>query len=168
MAPVSRSLALVSLLVLGASTAWCASAWAHPAVELTIDPPAAVEIPSTAVRSAAPAPPAIPWPGLFAVAAAIIVVRVPRRALALATVLILGLFAFESGVHSVHHLNNPQSRAACSVAAATVHVAGTPVDGMLPEPVVLPSQEWLVLQQPPNFEALSLAVHQGRAPPLAA
>jgi hypothetical protein len=127
-----------------------------------------VEIPSTAAWSAAPAPPAIPWPSLFAVAAVIIVARRPRRALALAIVLILGLFAFENGVHSVHHINDLQSGAACSVAAATVHVAGTPVDGTTAELLILPSQERLVLQQQPNFEALSLAVHQGRAPPLAA
>jgi hypothetical protein len=168
MPPMSRSLALLSLLVLGASAAWCAPAWAHPVVELTVDPQVVVETPSTDGWSAAPAPPTIPWPGLFAVAVVIIVARRPRRALALAIVLILGLFAFENGVHSVHHIHDLRSEATCSVAAATVHVNGTPVDGTIPEPLILPSQERLALQQQPNFEAWSLAVHQGRAPPLAA
>jgi hypothetical protein len=128
-----------------------------------------VEAPSAAAWSAAPAPPAIPWWDLFAVAAMIIVARRPRRALALAIVLMLGLFAFESGVHSVHHINDPRSGAACLVAVATLHVAGTPVDGTTSEPLILPSsQERLVLQQQLHFETSPLGVHQGRAPPLAA
>ena len=111
---------------------------------------------------------------LAATVALIIAWRRPRRALVLAVVLILGLFAFENGVHSVHHLNDLRhlddlrSGATCSVAAATAHLAGTPVDSAPPEYRILTAQERVVLPQQLSFDASSLAAHQGRAPPTSA
>jgi len=111
---------------------------------------------------------------LAAVAVMIVAWRRPRRALALAIVLILGLFAFENGVHSVHHLNDLRqvddlrSATKCPVAAATTHLAGTPVDGATHEHLVLTSPERVVLPQQLGFEASCIAVHQGRAPPISA
>jgi hypothetical protein len=108
----------------------------------------------------------VPWPvALAAGAALIIAARWPRRALALALTLILGVLAFESGVHSVHHIGDAQSGATCSVATATAQIAGTPGDDVSPAPPILPSEKRVALQQRPNLEAFSLAVHQGRAPP---
>jgi hypothetical protein len=57
--------------------------------------------------------------------------------------LIVAVGAFESGVHSVHHLNAN--------------------DGG-----ILSSSERLVLDPQPNGETHSLPAHQGRAPPLPA
>jgi hypothetical protein len=109
----------------------------------------------------------VPWPAILAAAAALIVGwRRPRRALALAIVLILALFAFENGVHSVHHLNDLRhlddlrSGLTCHVAAASAHLSGTPVDATTPE--------YLVVQHQPAVDALSLSAHQGRAPPISA
>jgi hypothetical protein len=117
----------------------------------------------------------VPWPAILAAAAALIVAwRRPRRALALAIVLILALFAFENGVHSVHHLNDVRhfddlrSGLTCHVAAASAHLSGTPVDATTPESLVLPAYERVVVQSQPAVDALSLSAHQGRAPPISA
>jgi hypothetical protein len=178
---MSRRLTIVALLVLAVCAVRCAPASAHPGLETTVGPSASTPIvappiaPSTMARAAAPTPPVVPWAAMLAAAAALIVAwRRPRRALALAIVLILGLFAFENGVHSVHHLNDLRhlddlrSGAICHVAAATAHVAGTLVDGVTPEHPVLPSRERLVLQHHLSVDALFFAAHQGRAPPISA
>jgi len=168
-----RRFTLASLLVLAVAIFWGTPAWAHPALEAAAEVPAAP--PSTMAWSPAPTPPGVPWPALLGAAAALIISwRRPRRALALAVVLILGLFAFENGVHSVHHLNDLRhlddlrSGPTCSVAAATAHLAGTQVDGTTQEHLVLTSQERVVLPQQLSFNASSLAAHQGRAPPISA
>ena len=178
---MSRRLTMISLLVLAICAFPCAAAFAHPALETTVGPSASAPDvapsggPSTMAWSSAPTPPVIPWLAMLAAAAAVIAAwRRPRRALALAIALILGLFAFENGVHSVHHLNDLRhlddlrSGAICHVAVATAHIAGTLVDGMTPEPLVLPSRERLVLQQHLTVESMSLAAHRGRAPPISA
>ena len=168
-----RRFTLASLLVLAVSIFWGTPAWAHPTLEAAAESPAAP--PSTMAWSSAPTPPGVPWPALLGAAAALTISwRRPRRALALAVVLILGLFAFENGVHSVHHLddlrhlNDLRSGATCSVAAATAHLAGTPVDSATPEYRILTAQERVVLPQQLSFDASSLTAHQGRAPPISA
>ena len=91
-----RRFTLASLLVLAVAIFWGTPAWAHPALEAAAEVPAAP--PSTMAWSPAPTPPGVPWPALLGAAAALIISwRRPRRALALAVVLILGLFAFENG-----------------------------------------------------------------------
>src|SRR5678810_967880 len=55
------------------------------------------------VLAAAPELPRVPWPALAIVAAALALGSWrPRRAAALALVLLLAVFAFEDGLHSVH------------------------------------------------------------------
>jgi hypothetical protein len=177
MSPMSRRFTLITALVLIACASWCGPAWAHPAIEAAAQAPAPAlaEAVPTAAWSSAPTPPAVPWPAILAAAAALIVAwRRPRRALALAIVLILALFAFENGVHSVHHLNEVRhlddlrSGLTCHLAAASAHLSGTPVDATTPEYLVLPSYERLVVQHQPAVDALSLSAHQGRAPPISA
>ena len=172
---MSRRFALITALVLAACVPWCGPAWAHPAIEAAAQASAPAVAAPTATWSSAPTPPSVPWPAILAAAAALIVAwRRPRRALALAIVLILALFAFENGVHSVHHLSDPRhledlrSGLTCHVAAATAHLSGTPVDATTPEYLVLPSYERLVVQHQPAVDALSLSAHQGRAPPVSA
>ena len=170
-----RRFTLVSALVLAVSTFGGTPAWAHPALEVAAELPAAATPASTMAWSSAPTLPTTPWPAMLAATVALIIAwRRPRRALVLAVVLILGLFAFENGVHSVHHLNDLRhlddlrSGPTCSVAAATAHLAGTQVDGTTQEHLVLTSQERVVLPQQLSFDASSLAAHQGRAPPISA
>src|SRR5262245_3581210 len=47
-----------------------------------------------------------------------------RRILALSVALVSLLFVFESGLHSVHHLDSPSEAPVCVVAAAAGHVHG--------------------------------------------
>jgi hypothetical protein len=47
-----------------------------------------------------------------------------RRILALTVALVSLLFVFESGLHSVHHLDSPSEASVCVVAAAAGHVHG--------------------------------------------
>jgi len=171
---------LISALVVAACVAWSAPAWAHSAFKAAAEAPApTAPVPSTpapmAASSAAATSPAVPWPAMLVAAAALIVAwRRPRRPLALAIVLILALFAFENGVHSVHHLNDLRhqedlrSGLTCHVAAATAHLSGTAVDVATHESLVLPSYESVVVQAQPDVDARSVSAHQGRAPPLSA
>ena len=158
-------LLLVALGVLaGSSVPVSAHAPADAVVTATV-----IDIPSTAVWQAAAPPAGLPWIAIVSVVGfAIAGARRPRRALALAIVLVLALFAFENGVHSVHHLSDRAATATCAVASATAHVAGTSVDAGTAEAIILPSSERLVLDHQPNVVVRSLAVHQSRAPPLAA
>ena len=174
---MSSRLGLISALVLAASVSWNAPAWAHSAFKAAAEAPASVTPAPMAAAAGTPAPvsPAVPWPAMLAAAAALIVAwRRPRRTLALAIVLILALFAFENGVHSVHHLNDLRhsddlrSGLTCHVAAASAHLSGTPVDVATHESLVLPSYESVVVHAQPAVDARSLSAHQGRAPPLSA
>lgn len=158
-------LVILALAVLGASSG---AVWAHPPSDVVVAV-RVIELPAATAWSAASAAPTVPWVGM--VVAALVVAagaRRPRRAVTLAIVFVLVLFAFDTGVHSVHHLNDREAGATCAVALGTAHVAATPVDGGTSEPVIPVSLERLVLEARSNVEGVSLAVRQGRAPPLAA
>jgi hypothetical protein len=164
MTPMPRRFIILTIttavLVVSAPT------WAHTSLDVV---PAPSAPPSTATWHAAPTPPALPWLGFAVVAlVAAALARRPRHAVALALVLVLLLFAFEAGVHSVHHLNNRDAGATCVVASGSSHVAGTPVDGGSGASLILVLLERLVFDSQPNVEVRSVAVHQGRAPPLSA
>jgi len=49
-----------------------------------------------------------------------------RRAPTISLGLLLGLFAFQTGFHSVHHLSDPQKGAQCPVFSASQHITGAP------------------------------------------
>jgi hypothetical protein len=113
-----------------------APAWAHP----RLAPPlvvADVALPaSTAAAAAAPAE-SMPAPGAPALAliaallvATLVVVLAAtlagrRRALAVTLALLGVVLVAETGVHSVHHLDDAQGAAACAIAQATAQVDAT-------------------------------------------
>src|SRR5687768_749326 len=110
----ARSLLLALTLVVAAGS----PAWSHVGVmELPADTPAPVAAPVTFLVAATPEATPI-WPFVAVLVAAALAALPPRRAVALALVLLLALFAVESGVHSVHHLADQQGAAQCVVAAA--------------------------------------------------
>jgi MYXO-CTERM domain-containing protein len=89
-----------------------------------------------------------------------------RRRLALALALALPLLGFEIGLHSVHHLGDPDHASQCVVAEATTHVNGALVDAPRPiNPIEYTPQPAPVA---PAVAAphRSLAPHEGRAPPV--
>jgi hypothetical protein len=93
--------------------------------------------------------------------------RHPRRALVLALGLLLAIFAFEDGLHSVHHGFDAKQHGECTIAAASAHLSAVSVDGLLEASVVLiataPTAEFDPAAPPTRL----LDPHQGRAPPLA-
>ena len=118
--------------------------------------------------TAAPTPAGVPWylvvalSGLAAVGA-----RRPRRNLALALVLLLAIFAFENGLHSVHHLNDQDRGESCAVASASPDVAGTEVEGRVTAAAPAPAEPPRVASVRVIRSVRSLGPHEGRAPPVA-
>jgi hypothetical protein len=128
-----------------------------------------IEALATGVASPAPAQPSGLWPGWYAVAAALagamLLRRAPRRTVALALVLLLAVFAYENGLHSVHHGADRQHMASCALSAASNHLSATVVD----QPICAEATLYTLGSAPVLAEtapiALSPGVHQGRAPP---
>jgi hypothetical protein len=165
---------LIASVLLGVG----APAWAHPGAPLLEDPPAPSEA-SVVVQPSAvsptPAPPAAanapgaPWLALLAALAALSVARRPRRALVLALVVLLAVFAFEGGVHSVHHQldpgTGPAKSADCQVAAAAQQLTAAAVDlGSLLD-LPLPVARMVVGAGPSAPAVRFLLPDSGRAPP---
>ena len=80
-------------------------------------------------------------------------------------VLVLAVVAFETGRHSVHHLNDSGADA-CVIASAVGHLPIVEA----PPAVTVPVDEVVGLvaadAAPPDPSAHPLGAHQGRAPPL--
>lgn len=118
-----------------------------------------------AIRSA-PDAPGMPWSALLAcMMAAVFAWCRPRRALVLALVLLLAIFAYENGLHSVHHGFDPGPAETCASAAASTNVTG--VASKAP-----PTAEMLFPLLPGSLDpahaaplARFLCPDQGRAPP---
>jgi len=162
-------LALAALALLAAAPSWAHTGsdapLAREAVAQHADaPPAPDGTPRQLTLSAAPETPGIPWPVLLG---AFIVValgwRRPRRALVFAVVLLLAVFAFEDGLHSVHHLVDRSTK--CAVAVAAAHLSATAADDDSTVDVVLPVI--VVLTEVSQTDPVSsfLSPVQGRAPP---
>ena len=167
-------LALVlGLALLGAAVA-PRNAAAHSGVrpvleDVTVEVTSVAPIAAAALENltwfAAPAPATVPWPLLAAaIAMAALGARRPRRALALMLIVLAAVFAFESGIHSVHHLGDRDGAQQCAVAAASQHVAGTEIhagvaDATPAESSLLAASGALVTR------ARFTGPDQGRAPP---
>jgi hypothetical protein len=79
--------------------------------------------------------------------------------------IVFGVFAVETGVHSVHHMGDPIQTAACTVAAATAHLAAGAVDVVVFDPIIALAPD-SVLWSPPTRALLHRpSPHEGRAPP---
>jgi len=89
-----------------------------------------------------------------------------RRLLALAFVAILAVLGFETALHSVHHLDEPEAGASCPVLTAdsqlngvAAPVADVSVRAEASESVVTVDRAWLL-------PSCALRVPEGRAPPV--
>ena len=156
----------------------CGPAWAHSPFEPGTEVASEIVPRSAGARrsdgddlpgwalAAAPETPGFPWSALAIVAAAVALGwRRPRRAAALALVLLLAVFAFEDGLHSVHHGLDQAQASSCPVAAAGTHLSATPVDGVAPCDVILPVVALAVETSPSDPIARLASPEQGRAPP---
>ncbi len=167
---LSLIVVLVSLALFGIA----APSWAHTGSAAPVTD-ASVADTTRVVPDQAPTPflsvaplrrPGIPWPVLLGgLALAALGWRRPRRVLVFAVVLLLALFAYEDGLHSVHHLVDRSQLNKCAVAAAAAHLNATAADDGGTVDVVLPVIAALteVSQTDPVTSFLSPV--QGRAPP---
>lgn len=119
---------------------------------------------------------AAPWSGapgqaaalpaaVAALAAALIMVRGRRGrpAFVVALALLLALLAFETGLHSVHHLAEPGRP--CVVATASAHVAGTVLEAVTVDVPCAPTGMSALLLAPSPPASRPPAPALGRAPP---
>jgi len=88
-----------------------------------------------------------------------------RRALAIGLVAILAVLGFETALHSVHHLDEPDAAASCSVLTASTQLSGVaaPVADLsvqedISGPVLGLDRVWLL-------PFCAIRVPEGRAPP---
>jgi hypothetical protein len=158
-----RVFPFVLLVVAALVAAAAAPVAAHtvPAAPALVIVPALTE----SLTSAAPAP-TPPW-GVIAVVvvAALVVAWRPRRVIALALVLVASVLAFETGVHSAHHLGQAEDAARCVVAGMTAQLSADLVDTTLDAQPLLVLERRLPALASPVVAARSVAPDAGRAPP---
>jgi hypothetical protein len=187
-----RRTSLVVLALLATALLAVAPVSAHPLVHpLAASAPAPIQAPSTdqatgtdratggdrvaAVPLAGTAftatlatarPAGTPWAlvaGLLA-ATSLIAWR-PRRALTLALVLVVGVLAFETGIHSTHHLDRADDAASCTVAGVSAQLSADLVDATLDVPRAARVEIPVVARPTPVVAARAVAPDAGRAPP---
>ena len=91
----------------------------------------------------------------------------PRRAVAVTLALLLCVFAFENALHSVHHGFDQQQQEACTVAAASAHLAAVEVDDPGLSSIALLVVGRAEADPPASVPTRFLSPDQGRAPPSA-
>ena len=160
----------LTLTLFGVILVIAGAASAHPRVnpvaEAVSPEPVAVATSLTEALSAVPAGPDTPW--VFLAAAALLALAVgwrPRRVLALAVVATLAILAFEVGLHSTHHLAQPEDAARCAVAAASAKLSVDLGDPGLDIPYAPTVATPVVTPAAPTVVARIIAPHAGRAPP---
>ena len=156
---IARSLVLAAGLVVAAGS----PAWSHVGVS---DLPTSVPIAAPTTFLVAATPVASPlWPFVALLLVGVLASLPRRRAVAFGLVLLLAVFAAESGIHSVHHLADQQGSMHCMIAAASAHLHGVALDNAiearwLPTPVGA-----VVAAEPTRPGARLLRPDEGRAPP---
>ena len=162
-------LALVLMLVAMLVAGVVAPAAAHrpPAVDPLPAAPIVVASSLTdTLTSAAPAP-APPWAVIAVLAvAALAAAWRPRRAVAVTLVLVAAVLAFETGVHSAHHLGQAEEAARCAVAAMATQLSADLVDTSLDAVPVDILETRIAALAPPVVLARPVALDAGRAPPV--
>ncbi len=175
-----RALAAAILGAAIAVAAGTAPAWAHPvrppersAPETPVTTPGVASDehqpvsldPGASADESAP-PVGVSLAFLAVAALLLVVVGRRRRLLTLGLALVALLLAFESGVHSVHHLGSPQDASQCAVAAATTHVQGTVGEPAVPPHTPLYAGTAPVVREPVRLASPAWRAWRGRAPPI--
>ena len=88
--------------------------------------------------------------------------------LSLVLALALGFFVVESAVHSVHHLDVPDSDQSCPVFSTSQHLAGAFSAPDLVDTQSMSGPGEIVADNTSGFSSRSFRPDQGRAPPSAA
>jgi len=153
---------LVALLTTGVP------AWAHTRAPIASVPaPSAPSfVPSLETFTAASPEPSLPWVALLLLGAVgITALSRQRRLMAVTLVAIVALLAFETGVHSTHHLGKPADSAHCAVAWMSAQLSADLVDAAVDAVPTPAPQTTLCLLAPPALAERAIAPDAGRAPP---
>jgi hypothetical protein len=95
---------------------------------------------------------------------ALALARRPRRLVIVVIALTLLVFAFESGLHSIHHLGNDQASSHCPVAWASAHLAVASADAPVVA-LILPAVHEAGGAEPAAPSSWLFRPDAGRAPP---
>lgn len=125
---------------------------------------ASVAVPGVQLVAGASAATSI-WLVLGVLAAGLLILSVPRRLTIAVLVVVLGVLAFETGVHAVHHLGDSRAAARCPVASATPHLGGATGAATTVAAVPAASPDAVEPASPILLSARFLGPVQGRAPP---
>jgi len=157
----------ITLGALMASLATAAPAAAHMATAPVVAVPAtAPPAPASAALAGTASGFSPAWVGMILLAVAqALGRRRPRRAVAFLLCLVLGIFAFEAGMHSVHHLGAGDSGTThCAIASATAHAPEAIFESVTVAPVPEP-QPLVSADDGCRAAWISLRPDSGRAPP---
>jgi hypothetical protein len=164
---------LVAAFMLSAAMVFAAvPAQAHegPSIVLPapiVAPAAPVASPAQPISaSAVPISPSFGWLALLAAVAVLAAAaKRSRSAGAFALALLLGIFAFERGEHSVHHLGQPVQAHECAVAAAAAHTEAAADDASSLLVAGLAPAGGAAEVSSPRLTPLYFSAEHGRAPP---
>jgi len=177
-----RRVVLAAAFILSAAMVLTAApAWAHKNPSIVLPAPVVAPVPPMPARAdsvslsaspsrsfnvTAPVASSFGWLALLACAAALTTVsRRSRFAAVITLALLLTVFAYERGVHSVHHLGQPVQEHECAVAAAATHTESAADDVSGPfAPVLAPVCTVAEVSRPP-LAIFDLSAEHGRAPP---
>jgi hypothetical protein len=160
--------AAVLLVIALAAITGVASAHDRGLVSPVSEPvaPPTIVVPLIEVLSAAAPEPAAPWAALLLLGGlALAAVSRQRRVVALTLIAVVAVFAFETGLHSTHHLGKPEDAAHCAVAATSAHLSADAVDVVVDVALApIPEFQVFALAAPVPAERVT-APDAGRAPP---
>jgi hypothetical protein len=89
----------------------------------------------------------------------------PRRAACLTVAALLALLVFETGLHSVHHLDQPEGATACAIASVASHLAAVDADAVVHVHASLFAAGAAIDREARGSRALVGRWDEGRAPP---
>jgi hypothetical protein len=126
-----------------------------------------VVVPVESPVESVPASPTVPLMALLVLAASLMLAFRSRRAVVGLLIPLLAMFAFEAGVHSVHHIGDEDGAAPCVVASASSNLSGLVAERMA---LVAPAETDDVTPplQPSTLAQRFALPDQGRAPPFLA
>ena len=159
-----RRAALSFTLLLAVALAAAAPASAHTGARdgaVTVAPVVLHE-----TITAAPALPSVPWTALATlVGVALGLAARPRRALALTLAVVVALLAFETGVHSTHHLGRADEATHCLVAWMSAQLSADLVGAAIEASLALEPAATSPALATPDVPSRHIAPDAGRAPP---
>jgi len=178
---LGRRVALVAAFTLSAAMALTATpvrAHEGPSIDLpapvvataapVASPAQPISLPAAPISNdvASPVAPRVGWLALLAAVAILgAASRRPRSAGTLAFALLLAIFAFERGEHSVHHLGQTVQAHECAVATAASHTEAATDDGSSLLVTGLAPAGAAAEASSPRLTPFYFSAEHGRAPP---